>query len=580
MSIVAPQLPRPVASYLVRFVARRRAQRVAWFAGFAALLTMVWALAWCLADRALGLDGTIRAGALAVNLVGMIALLGRPVLRLWATPDLPRAAGEVERREPAFRERLRTLASRAAGPVAYAGSGELLSALATEVTAQVAQRRPGELLPWGPSLRPWIGCGLLGLLWGGLAMIPVLDLPRLARRYARPLADVPAAATTRLWITPGDARVQQGGALRVRAVAERLGPSAAVTLRVRPRGAAGQEWTEQPMPSQPDGAFEARVQDVAQDLEYHVTGGDARSETYVAAVLRRPAVISLRVRYAYPAYAQLAPRESVISDGIIEGPVGTEAKVRIEASEPLAAATLAVGVAAVAAAVPTRATELPHVREATLSIRDDQRFEIRLTSAAGVEGAFRGGAIRAVADQKPVVVVVRRAGGDAAGGGGAGADAVPSAQSGRRPVASGERIAIAYHAADDLGLARLDAEVRVVGRGGADVAMAVPIRADARVQTGTAMVGLAPLRVRLGDEIEVRLRAEDRAGQFASSATERLIVTSDQPPPPAPAAVVASPAPVSPTHPVAPAPAPVAPAGYDGALRAYFDAIRARGDAR
>jgi hypothetical protein len=83
-------------------------------------------------------------------------------------------------------------------------------------------------------------------------------------------------------------------------------------------------------------------------------------------------------------------------------------------------------------------------------------------------------------------------------------------------------------------------------------------------------VNLNALRVEQNDAVSIRLRAEDRAGQFALSPPLQLTITSSTTQPTDAPIVTGQPA----TAPPADAAAPIDPAGYSGALKAYFDAIR------
>ena len=550
MTAVAIHLPLPIVTYLTRYARRRRAQRLVRRCGLAVFFTLSWALAWCLLDRELGFARGVRGAAGATN-IGVVLLIVAPVARrMVMKTNLLAAADEVERRDRRFAERLRTVVSRALGPANLPGSSTLLGALSEEVLDEVArQRRPGELLPWGPALRPWTAGAILAGIFAALALVPVLDMPRLMRRYAMPLRDIAPAATTRLFVTPGDVDLPQGQTLRVRASVQRLGASS-LTLHVRPRG---QDWTEMPMTldtGESAVAYEARMPNVTRETEYYVTGGDARSDRFEVRVLRRPAVVMFHVTYAYPPYTALAAKTIDGSDGLLEAPVGTEATIAIRASEPLAAARIVVG----GSVVETTATSRTDVREAKITVDADRAFLVRLTSAAGVTGAFRGGRIHALRDRPPVVFVQSE---------------------GKPTTAAGAtaRAAVAYAASDDFGIGRLDAEVRVVsGPSSPDRATPIAIGGDAREQRGAVVIDLAPFHLQEGDQVEIKLRAEDRAGQFAQSEPLRLVIAgganSAAPPPAAKAAAA--------TRPAGDEAPPLIPTGYDDAIRAYFETIGRR----
>ena len=557
-------LPIPVHEYLERFAARKRWQAAARAVGIAVTGTLAWMLLWCFIDRLLALPAMVRAVALAANVGFIAAVLARPV-RQWITGTDPlRVASEVERREPAFAQRLETVTSRALGPVGWRGSEQLLEALAGEVSAAVSARDPAALLPWAPPLRAWVAATVLIAGMAGLWRVRWLDLPTLARRYALPVADVPPVTTTRLRVVPGDVSIAEGDTLRVKVSAAHLAESSPVlharTASSSTSSSASERaavWSEQVMAPAPEGNFEARIRNVDRDVEYFVSGGDARSERFSVTVLHKPAVARMRVRYAYPMYTGLPPREVDNNGGQIEAPVGTEVTLLIEATEPIALATMTIG-----GEVLRMSAVQPMTASATFMVRESKRFTIRMASArgpSGPTGAFRGGSIRAIPDRPPVVRWRENAA--------------------AREVEADSVVSVGYQTVDDYGLSRLDAEVFIARAAGGterrSIALLIAPRRQERGERGTVALDLRTLGARPGDAIELRLRGEDRAGQLDLSDALRLHVIAPPATSPAaaprPATPPASPAATQPTD--FPA-VPLDPPGFEDALRAYFDALR------
>jgi hypothetical protein len=493
-------LPPAVHSYLRRFALRRSLQHMVRRAGLAAFVTLAWALIWCLIDRVVALPWGVRLTLLLTNIAAALWLVGPAVVRMIRGADWLHTAREIERREPDWRERLATLASRALGPKRYVGSPQLLAALAADVETEASRRLADELLPWSQPLRPWIVTGVLLLMIALLGLMPALDLLRLARRYLTPLANVAPAATTRLFVTPGDVRIAAGETLRVRTSVQRmLGSTPA--LHVRLAGDQADDWIEQPMSAMPESAFEARVPNLERDIEYFVTGGDARSDIYRAHVLRRPAVVALRAQLEYPPYLKLPPRQIESSNATLEAPLGSQITLEIESTEPLASATVTLGATTVATAPGARA----NLRRATFAAQKDTPLSIRMTSSAGVEGEFVGGSIKVLHDRPPVLYV--------------------APQPGQTPPAK-----LNYHALDDLALSRIDAEI---SRGyGERKVLELPLIGDVREQSAALALDPAALVLQPGEIVDVQIRVEDRAGQFTVSQPVQLIVSAVQPSPP------------------------------------------------
>jgi hypothetical protein len=546
-------LPIPIESYLDRFASRRRWQRVVRAGGIALVLSVAWMMTWCLMDRLVGLPWLIRAAALVVNVAGVGMIVGRAVQRLVRRRDLVRAAASVERRTSVFSQRLETAVSRTLGPQSWRGSNDLLEALTYDVAAEVDRSDPAQLLPWSPALRPWaVGAIALGLGYL-LSLGGWLDLPRLARRYVMPWGNVSEVTTTRLTVRPGNVGVAEGDTLRVRASAVRLGDASpllnARSLSQSGQGQGGAAWSQQIMSATADGSFEARVRNVDRDVEYFVTGGDASSEVFVARVWHKPAIVRFRVHYNYPAYTSLRARDIESTTGQLEAPIGTEATVAIDTTEALSLAVMTI-----AGGEPVRFSPGSHPASmnATFVIRNDGPFTIRMASAHGVSGAFRGGTIRALADRKPVVRFrfppPAQAHGD---------DAVP----------------ITYQAVDDYGIARLEAEVSVRhSKDGGVTQRSVPISiVGTRREHGQFFWELKTIGAAAGDTVEVRLMAEDRAGQAERSETAKVNVVAG--------VGGATTRPFAATQPMRRAGgsdvgAPLDPPGYAESLRVYFEAIR------
>jgi hypothetical protein len=244
----------------------------------------------------------------------------------------------------------------------------------------------------------------------------------------------------------------------------------------------------------------------------------------------------------------------------VEAPVGTEVTLSVRATEPLEVAQMTIG----AESVPMTIAADVHAPNsgtavARFTVRESKRYAIRMASRAGVSGAFRGGSIRATADRPPVVLVRDTASRD-------------------RDAGERELLPIAFQAADDYGLSRLDAELTVTrAAGGATrLSTAVPIARGAKQEQGVFTLDVRALGAVRGDAMELRFRAEDRAGQFALSVPLRWKViapsVSNRPHEPV--------APVVPSTQHAEPAVPVDPPGFEDPLRAYFDALRDGGATR
>src|SRR6185437_1821399 len=101
---------------------RRGLQRIVRRAGLALVLTLMWGLLWCLVDRAIALPQTMRIVLLCLNALAVVSIVGGGIGRMLTRADWIRIAGDIERREPAWGEKLGTVTSRLLGPKRYSGS--------------------------------------------------------------------------------------------------------------------------------------------------------------------------------------------------------------------------------------------------------------------------------------------------------------------------------------------------------------------------------------------------------------------------------------------------------------------------
>jgi hypothetical protein len=561
---VNPPLPEPLRQFLDRIRARQRRQRIAAACGWALALTIIWGILCCTVDRIAPLDGNLRLGLLLINAVGVLALLAPAFAALFErTANYAAIAIHAAQRDPALAEPMLTVVTRLLGPAMHRGSPDMLAQLSSDVAAEASSRDPARLLPARAVLRPWALSLVLAAIVAALSAIPFAGAGRLAARYFLPLREITPVSSASLIITPsGEIEIVEGDLLRVHAGGRGRGRDAPV-LHLR-SAETDEPWALRPMTPAPGGGFEFRLPDVHRDIEYFVSRGETSSERSVAHVLVRPAVVELRVRFDYPQYLALPAQDLGIADGRLEAPAGTHAAMEIRSSEALQAATVMVG----AEAISTIASDNPRVRIASIEIDRDARFDIRLRSARGVEGVYRGGVIRAAADRAPVVRLEQPADGDV--------------------IAPGAPLAVTYQAADDNGIVSLVASVRRMAWAAAPRDFAIALAGDARQQRGTRRIDLSALNVRPGGSMRVQLRATDAAGQV-SSAAAIVQVAAGNPTTPAPAPAPApTPAPAPPAQPPAPAPAAPAldlnvnsapviePAAYRDATDAYFRAIAGR----
>jgi hypothetical protein len=490
-------LPPAVHNYVNGFVTRQRRIDALRALGVALSFSAVWILWWALLDRFFQFPQNVRAALLGLNLIAIVIICWRPMRALLRREmSWPVVSMQIERRNPRFGERLLTITSELLSPSWHRGSPEMLDHLLQEVAVEASSDRPEKLLPLSLALRPWIVVLSLALVAAALSFIPWMDMPTLLLREMLPLANIRPATTTHLDVKPGNAEVIEGQPLRISVAPQRLGDSG-ITLRT---STDRRTWTSVAMPYASEGLYAFTIPSIDRDLNYEVAGGDARSETYFVTVLRRPVVTKYELEYAYPAYLNMTKQTVTNTSGAVDAPMGTEATLRITASEPLQSAVMVLGDERIV----TEPGADPAVRQARFIVRSTAKYDLELVSSHNIPSAGPTGLpIRAIMDRPPVVRLQ-----------------LPSSDARLHPRDS---LAVPYQAADDYALASLDANVQV--NGSALRGVSIPIGTNAREQDGTFNLDLSALNVEIGDVVTVTIDAEDRAGQRSSSQLLRVLVS-------------------------------------------------------
>jgi hypothetical protein len=499
-------LPPALAKYIAAFVARRRTVALLRGAGGALAFAMAWALLACLLDRAVRLPAAGRWAALLAGSLGAAGLLLNAVARSARSADLTEVAAQIERRTDRFGQRLLTVVSQRAARTELRGSGAMLARAAGEAES-LAAGHAGEarrLVPWRLAAAPWLAVAVLFAAFAALWPARALDMPRLVARLIYPAARIEPVMLTRLAVSPAGAEVAPGDSLTVAATA--AGAEATATAA---RGielllsADGRTWSRAAMNpvslAEGESRFEFPLPAIDRDLRYFVRGGDARSDVYQIRVKRTPAVAEFRIRYTYPAYTARAPLTITNTDGLIEGLASTEALVTIVSTEPLSSADLWVGYER----IPMSPTAKPTEWETRVVITSPASCAVEMTSTANVRG--RGPSpmqMRLLPDREPLVVIRQ-----------------PSAD---LCLSAADSLTLHYMASDDYGLSALAAEVRRNGERVVTLPVSLPARAVRR--EGEFTFDLSDLEPRVGDVVELLLRAEDYGEHRTEGEPRRILV--------------------------------------------------------
>ena len=290
-------------------------------------------------------------------------------------------------------------------------------------------------------------------------------------------------------VVPGDVRVPVGQPLTIRASVR---ASSRFLTRFTPRLTveAGRELRTVVMT--PEGAgFQFVFESIDRTFQYRVTAGSRRSSDYTVTALVGARVERIDLRYEYPAFANLPPREER-DGGDVYGPAGTKVHVRVHTDKPIASGQMVLGTA------PAGAAADPHVAlrrtadrvvEGDLVLARDDSYRIGLADLDGLRTAGDTEYFLRVMDDRPPDVRILRPAGD-------------------QQITPLEEVAIEARAEDDHGISRFELVYAVAGR----APKVIPFhRAGGSELSRSARLTLAAedLGVQPGDVITYYARARD-----------------------------------------------------------------------
>lgn len=474
----------------------RQARRMALLKGFFVVLTIALL---CLLGL-MAVDALITIFSQAVRLAlsaGALAVIGgavwwwmvRPALRRM---DLTSMARLVEHRHPELEETVSSAVQFLASeePEAIRGSSELIGEVVKSAERDVRKLSPRREFN-ARAARPWLLTALailsllvlLGVMWPKPTV-------RLIVRAVAPFHDTGNAFADTLEVTPGDVRVAAGSDVTIEAGIRHPRLKRAT---VRRREAEDQPEGVERMNLVAKGddgitRFSLVLPAVQKDFTYRVHAGNAVSRSFQVHVVVPPKVEELSVRYEYPEYTGLVPREEVWKNGEIVALEHTKLRWRARVSEPVPEAILKLDTdQPPATAMPSAQPEW----EWQLGSQIDQRWEIHLRDGDGFASEPVAGQVRSVPDQVPELKLVS-----------------PEARELRlRPS---EYLPLAYQAREDFGFSRAELIVRLDGKEAPVLLPAeLPQSLGAQNWEGKAGLALGNLDLTQVSRLTVQLRVAD-----------------------------------------------------------------------
>jgi hypothetical protein len=478
------ELQQELRSRLARVRRRWFAQVALRTVGGAAFAASVPVLAAVAADRLIAPDGVLLVALASLAAIAATVAAGVVVFRMQRRPDDRHVARFVE--EQVARTADAHLDDELVSGVEMADRGTDAGPFAGPVIKRALERLR-TIEPSAVVLSDGLRRAALTAAGGALAIAAALTLgaPGLLRAVETARVRL-FPAQIHVSVHPGHAGVVAGQPLTIRAtitgagtLLERTPPSLVVS-------AGGDQRTVPMVPAAEDAnTFAFAFESVDRTFSYHVVAASAKSSPFTVTALFPPRIDRIDVRYEYPAFTGLKPREEE-DGGDIYGPAGTKVTLRIFTDKPVTSGELAL---AQGASLSLRMASVKTL-ETDMVLSRDGAYRVRLVDVDGLRSAgdveyF----IRLMDDRPPDVHIVK-----------------PSADQSITPL---EEVAIEARADDDYGISAFDLVYSVAGRGGE---RSVPFRAvstDGVAKTGTYLIAAEDLKVQPGDVITYYARARD-----------------------------------------------------------------------
>ncbi len=260
----------------------------------------------------------------AVLTAGLIV----PLVRL----NRRRAAHRAEERFPEFQQRLLTFTEKAK----QNADDPFLPLLAADALA-VANRRTEPLVPrsWIVSFGSVAAIAVTVLLWLGISGPGVLGYGTALLWGGYPKADRKPLYSIK--VDPGTHRIRRRTDQIVTATTSGFSPS---KVSVFAKYASSSKWEEAPMqPRSHSSNYSFVFAGVPEDVEYYVSAGGIKSDTYKLTVVDLPGVKKIKVTYHYPSWLGMR-NEIEDPGGDLRAVQGTEAELELTTDKPLAQASL------------------------------------------------------------------------------------------------------------------------------------------------------------------------------------------------------------------------------------------------
>ena len=392
-------------------------------------------------------------------------------------PDDRRIARFVEERVPELNDTLVTAVDIQSGPARDDTFAPLVIAAAASRLREIDPARILDPADLRRAVRLAAGAAIALLLSAVLARPFVEKTVQVA--YVRLF---PASVSVQ--VHSGDMRIPAG---RPVTIAAHVSSRRVALGRIAPFVTVESQGTSVTMPMVASAnGYELRIPALERSFKYRVTAGPARSNDYRVTALVPARVQRIELRYEYPSFTGLAPRQER-DGGDVYGPAGTRVQLVVHTDKPVTNGRLAF-------AEGKPAVELSPASEraltSTLTVKDEASYRVRLTDGDGLSSEGIEYFVRVMDDRPPTVHILR--------------------PSGDQQITPLEEVPIEARADDDFGVASLDM-VYSVGGGAETVVPFTSLGGTDLARIGSRMLAAEDLKVKPGDVIAYYARARDVA---------------------------------------------------------------------
>lgn len=476
----------------------------AWITAALVLLSLFLVVA--LLDRATFMPDRIRQG------LSYLGYIGAAVTAWWLGMRLVKEAGDIhhaarlmEKADPSLRERMLAAVDLSEGNLEnLPDSAEFRAKLQDDVGTQLSTFKADEVLPTR-LLKPWItalsGVGALIVL---LSFIPGLHLPGFMARAALPFANLSRPSSVKISIvTPvnPDAMVPIASSVPLGVQIQGTVPSR-VMVEIQ---SAETKPARMELSHSSGKNFEGTIGVGQSSVRYRVLAGDAITAWHTLDARPRPRIIEFTKVITPPAYTGLPEKKLVEDHGDVSALDGSTVQMTMKANQAIdesAASMLPEG-----KSLPLVQSK-PDVLELGFKVNGkDDSWQLALTAAKTkfTNDESAPSRIETIADMPPTVAITQ-----------------PEVQ---LEVRSDDSVQITGTANDDVGIAKIEVAHAINGADWKEQKLMEKSGLEAAIST---VFKLAPLTIKTGDSVLVKLVATDLKGQRSESTPVRFFIVENK----------------------------------------------------